>query len=58
MVYFMDGITGVDTLAAQRKLSDQLIFKLKRECSRLCGFVWARVSLEIVRSNSLLLHGP
>ena len=24
----------------------------------MCGFVQARVSLSIVRSNSLLLHGP
>ena len=31
---------------------------MKREYSEMCGFVRARMSLAIVRSNSLLLHGP
>ena len=33
-------------------------YKLKREYSGMCGFVKARISLTIVRSNSLLLRGP
>ena len=34
-----------------------LSYKLKREYSEMCGFVRARMSLAIVRSNSLLLRG-
>ena len=33
-------------------------YKLKREYSEMCGFMRVRMSLAIVRSNSLLLHGP
>ena len=35
-----------------------LSYKLKREYSEMYGFVRARMSLAIVRSNSLLLRGP
>ena len=33
-------------------------YNMKREYSEMCGFVRARMSLAIVRSNSLLLHDP
>ena len=58
MVYSADGIPGAEALAAQKRLATLLSYKLKREYSGMCGFVWASVSLEIVRSNSLLLCGP
>ena len=58
MVYSADGIPGVEALAAQKRLSALLSYKLKREYSEMCGFVRARMSLAIVRSNSLLLRGP
>ena len=58
MVYSVDGITGAETLAAQKRLATLLSYKLKREYSEMCGFVRARMSLAIVRSNSLLLRGP
>ena len=58
MVYSTDRIPGAEALAAQNILAALLIYKLKRECSEMCGFVRARVSLAIVRSNSLLLRGP
>ena len=45
-------------LAAHKRLSVLLSYKLKREYSEMCGFVRARMLLAIVRSNSLLLHGP
>ena len=35
-----------------------LSYKLKREYSKMCGFVRARMSLAIVRCNSLLFRGP
>ena len=58
MVYSVDGISGAEALAAQRRLSVLLRFKLKQEYSALCGFVWERMSLAMVRSNSLLLCVP
>ena len=58
MVYFADGIPGAEALAAQKRLASLLSYKLKREYFEMCGFVRARMSLAIVRSNSLLLHSP
>ena len=58
MVYSADGIPRVEALAAQKRLAALLSYKLKREYSDICGFVRARMSLAIVRSNSLLLRGP
>ena len=58
MVYSADGIPGEEALAAQKRLAELLSYKLKREYSEMCGFVRARMLLEIVRSNSLLLCGP
>ena len=58
MVYSADGISGAEALDAQKRLPALLRYKLKREHSEMCGFVWARISLEIVRSNSLLLRSP
>ena len=58
MVYSADGITGAEALAAQKRLAALISHKLKREYSEMCGFVRARMSLAIVRSNSLLLRGP
>ena len=57
-VYSADGIPGAEALAAQKRLAALLSYKLKREYSEMCGFVWARMSVAIVRSNSLLLRGP
>ena len=51
-------IPGAEAVAAQKRLSALLSYKLKRKYSEMCGFVEARMSLEIVRSNSLLLCGP
>ena len=58
MFYSADGITGAEALASQKRLDKLLSYKMKREYSEMCGFVRARMSLAIVRSNSLLLHGP
>ena len=54
----MDGITGAEALAAQKRLAALLSYKLKQEYSEMCGFVRAKISIEIVRSNSLLLCDP
>ena len=58
MVYSADGIPGAEELTAQKRLAALLSYKLKQEYSEMCGFVQARISLAIVRSNSLLLCGP
>ena len=56
--YSADRILGVEALAAQKRLAALLSYKLKREYSEMCGFVRARMTLAIVRSNSLILRGP
>ena len=58
MVYSADGIPGAEALAAQKRLAALLSYKLKQEYSEMCGFAQARMSLAIVRYNSLLLRGP
>ena len=54
----MDRIPGAEALAAHKSLDAIISYKLKREYSEMCGFVQARMSLAIVRSNSLILRGP
>ena len=58
MVYSAERIPGAEALAAHKSLAALLSYKLKREYSEICGFVRARMSLAIVRSNSLLLCDP
>ena len=58
MVYSADRRPGAEALAAQNILSALLSYKLKREYSEMCGFIGARMSLGIVRYNSLLLRIP
>ena len=58
MVYSADGIPGAEALAVQKRLAALLSNQLKQEYSEMCGFVRVRMSLEIVRSNSLLLRCP
>ena len=58
MVYSADRIPGAEALATKKRLAVLLSYKLKQEYSEMCGFVRAKMSLAIVRSKSLLLHGP
>ena len=58
MVYSADRTPRAEALAAQKILAALLSYKLKQKYSEMCGFLKARMSLAIVRSNSLLLHGP
>ena len=58
MVYSADGIPRAEALAAQKRLAALLSYKMQREYSEMCGFMRARMSLSIVRSNSLLLCVP
>ena len=58
MFYSLDGMPVVDSLAAQKILVALLRYKQKREYSEICGLVRTRMSLVLVRSNSLLLRVP
>ena len=58
IVYSTDRIPGAESLTAQKRLSALLSYKLKQEYSEMSGLVKARISLAIVRSNSLLLRSP
>ena len=58
MVYSADGIPRAKALATQKRLAALLSYNLKQEYSEMCGFVRARMLLETVISNSLLLCGP
>ena len=57
MVYSMDSITGTEAVAAQQHITFILNNKLKREYLEMCGFIWDRMSLAVMRSNTLLLRG-
>ena len=58
MSYSATGIPRVESLSAQKMLSAILIFNVKQEYSELCDFVRERMSLAIVRSNSLIFSVP
>ena len=56
MVYSTDRIPGTEAFASQKNLALLLDNKLKREYLEICGFVRYRVSLTVVRPNTLLLR--
>ena len=58
IVYSAKGIPGAEALPEKKRLAALLSYKLKREYSEMCGFLRARMSLAIVRYNSLLLRSP
>ena len=58
MVYSTEIIPGVQSLVPHKRLAALISFKLKREYSELCGFLRVRMSLEIVRTNSLIIRIP
>ena len=53
----MDGILSTKAVDAQQHLASLLSNKLKREYLEICGFVGARMSLAIVRFNTIFLCG-
>ena len=58
MVYSVKEIPGAEALSAQKRWAALLNYKLKWEYSEMCGFARARMSLAIVKYNSLLLSIP
>ena len=57
MVYYVYGITGTDPLAAKINLASYFRSNMKQEYYKICEFARARMSLEVVRYNSLLFYG-
>ena len=58
MFYSTGGIPRAEALTAQKILAALLSYNIKQEYSEMSGFVKTRMSLVIVRSKKLFLHGP
>ena len=57
MMYSSNRISGTEAVSAQQHLASLLSNNLKQEYSEMCVFVRARMSLAIMRSNTLILRG-
>ena len=57
LVYSIDGMAGPMTRAAEKRMASRLAWKWKREYSEMCGYVRCRMSIAVVRSNSLMWRG-
>ena len=57
LVYTSDGMAGRDSRAEEKRLYTLLAEKGQREYSKMVGFVRARMSLSVVRGNTLLVEG-
>ena len=57
MVYSVDGMPCKEARAFERRIASMLAAKWERPYSQMCGFVRTRISVAVVRSNTLLLRG-
>ncbi len=57
LVYSVDGLASKDARNAERRLASVLAKKWGRSYSDMANFIRTRMSLAIVRSNTLLLRG-
>jgi len=57
LVYSVDGMACKEARAFEKRVASLLASKWDRRYSEMVGFVRARMSLAIVRSNTLLLRG-
>ena len=57
MVYSVDGMAAKEARAAERRIAGLLSAKWQRQYSEMANFVRTRMSLSVVRSNTLLLRG-
>ena len=57
LIYSIDGMAGPATRAAERKLAGQFAWKWKREFSEMCAYVRTRMSIAVVRNNTLMWRG-
>jgi len=57
LIYSVDGMACKEARAWEKRVASLLASKMDRPYSEMCGFVRSRMSLAIVRSNTLLLRG-
>ncbi|MEJ2330924.1 MAG: hypothetical protein P8Z33_13945, partial [Gammaproteobacteria bacterium] len=57
LIYSVDGMAGLETQAAEKRLASLLARKWTRAYSEMVGFVRARLALAVVRANTLLIRG-
>ena len=57
LVYSVDGVPGREARSAERRIAAQLAEKWHRPYSQMVHYVRSRMSIAIVRSNTLLLRG-
>ena len=57
LVYSVDGVPGREARSAERRIASQLAEKWDRPYSQMVHYVRCRMSIAIVRSNTLLLRG-
>jgi hypothetical protein len=57
LVYSVDGMACKEAVAFEKRVASLLASKLDRRYSEMVGFVKSRMSLSIIRSNTLLLRG-
>ena len=57
MVYSVDGIAGREAKSAEKRLASALAEKWKRKYSEMVFNARIRMSLAVVKANSLLIRG-
>ena len=55
LVYTVEDMEGKDASAEEKRLDTLLVEKWRREYSKMVGFVWAWMSLSVVKGNTLLI---
>ena len=55
LIYTVGGMAGRDARSEVKRLVKLLAEKWQREYSEMAGFIRARMSLAVVRSNTMLL---
>ncbi|KAL7532614.1 hypothetical protein ACHAXR_004744 [Thalassiosira sp. AJA248-18] len=58
LVYSVDGMACSEAKAFEKRVTSLLAGKHGRTYSEMVGFVRQRMSLAVIRSNTLLLRGP
>ena len=56
LIYSVDGMACKEAHAWEKRVTSLMASKMDRPNSEMCGFIRSRMSLAIVRSNTLLLR--
>ena len=57
LVYLVDGLACKEARAFEKRVASLLASKWERTYSKMAGFVKSRMTLAIIRSNTMLLRG-